>query len=83
MIYNGNYFSTGITKDKGFCIADPVDFTAFKELFIQLDLPYKAVRLEHFNVKATIFNYGEPGNKINKTKHKTTVSGDSIYIRND
>ena len=45
------------------CIADPVDFTAYRDFFIQLDLPYKAARLEHFNVKATIFNYGQKGDK--------------------
>jgi hypothetical protein len=48
------------------CIADPLDFKAFRNFFIQLDLPYKASRLEHFNVKATIFNYGMQGdaNKV-------------------
>ncbi|XP_060561336.1 complement C5-like [Ruditapes philippinarum] len=56
----------GITKNEGMCIADPLDFKAFRNFFIQLDLPYKASRLEHFNVKATIFNYGMQGdaNKV-------------------
>ena len=48
----------GITPDKGVCIAEPVEVKVFKDLFIQLELPYKAVRMEQFDVKATIFNYG-------------------------
>ncbi|XP_060569312.1 venom factor-like [Ruditapes philippinarum] len=56
----------GITENDGMCIADEIDLMAFRDFFIQLDLPFKATRFEHFNVKATIFNYGVP-NDDNKT----------------
>ncbi|XP_053393834.1 venom factor-like [Mercenaria mercenaria] len=52
--------AVGITQDKGICIADAIDVKTYRDFFVQLDLPYKAVRLEHFDVKATIFSYGLP-----------------------
>ncbi|XP_052235637.1 complement C3-like [Dreissena polymorpha] len=47
----------GITENTGACIATPKEVSAFKEFFIQVDLPYKVSRKEHFNVKVTVFNY--------------------------
>ncbi|WAR21470.1 CO3-like protein [Mya arenaria] len=46
-----------ITENEGACIAEPKTVKTFKDFFIQLDLPYKATRLEHIKIKATIFNY--------------------------
>ena len=51
----------GLTPDNGVCISDPFNVTAFREFFIQLDLPYQARRLEHIDIKATIFFYGDGG----------------------
>ena len=51
----------GLTPDHGICISDPLNVTAFRDFFIQLDLPYSAVRLEHLNVNATVFYYGDAG----------------------
>nr|ATP14108.1 complement C3-2 isoform [Sinonovacula constricta] len=48
----------GITKDKGFCVAETAEVRTFRDFFLQVDLPYKAVRLEQMDIKATIFNYG-------------------------
>nr|ACN37845.1 complement component C3 [Ruditapes decussatus] len=72
----------GITKDIGMCTADPVDFKAFRDFFIQLDLPYKAARLEHFNVKATIFNYGQPGDAA-KTANVYLKGVDNLCYNSD
>ncbi|KAH3898479.1 hypothetical protein DPMN_022712 [Dreissena polymorpha] len=47
----------GITDNNGASIATPKEVSAFKEFFIQVDLPYKVSRKEHFNVKVTVFNY--------------------------
>nr|ANI85912.1 complement component C3 [Sinonovacula constricta] len=47
----------GISEDRGFCVAETVEVTAFRDFFLQVDLPYKAVRLEKMNIKATLFNY--------------------------
>lgn len=48
---------SGLSEKFGACVARPVNVKTFKSFFIQLELPYNAIRLEHFNVKATIFNY--------------------------
>ncbi|KAH3752507.1 hypothetical protein DPMN_187128 [Dreissena polymorpha] len=49
----------GITENTGACIATPKEVSAFKEFFIQVDLPYKVSRKEHFNVKVNVFNYND------------------------
>ena len=51
------YICLGLSENFGACVAEPVSIRSFKRFFIQLDLPYKATRLEHFDIKATIFNY--------------------------
>ena len=51
------FVSPGFTRGKGVCISEPVDIKVYKDFFIQLDMPYKAVRLDTISVRATIFNY--------------------------
>ena len=51
----------GVTPNNGVCISEPLNVTAFRDFFIQLDLPYQAVRMEHIDVKATVFFYGDGG----------------------
>ncbi|XP_022663177.1 ovostatin-like [Varroa destructor] len=41
----------------GVCAKDPIEITALKEFFIQLDLPYKVIRNEHVQIKVTLYNY--------------------------
>uniref|UniRef100_T1IX39 NTR domain-containing protein n=1 Tax=Strigamia maritima TaxID=126957 RepID=T1IX39_STRMM len=41
------------------CIAEPIRLTVFKSVFIQMQLPYSAVRMEQILVPVTIFNYGD------------------------
>nr|QEX93859.1 complement C5-like protein [Sinonovacula constricta] len=48
----------GITEDKGFCIAEHVSVQSFKEFFVQVKLPYEAIRLEQMDVEVTVFYYG-------------------------
>ena len=55
------YLFIGFSPRNGMCIANPLYVNADRDFFIQLDLPYQAVRLERINVKATIFNYGFKG----------------------
>lgn len=57
------------------CIADPLDVKAYRDFFIQLDIPYNAVRLEHLNLKATIFNYGLPSdeNKLVSSQQRLDI----------
>ncbi|XP_052285268.1 complement C3-like isoform X3 [Dreissena polymorpha] len=49
----------GISENTGACIAVPKEVKTLKELFVQVDLPYKVTRKEMFNVKVTVSNYIE------------------------
>ncbi len=40
-------------------MAEPVDLTVFKSLFISLRLPYSVKRFEQLSIVAVIFNYGK------------------------
>ncbi|KAL3882571.1 hypothetical protein ACJMK2_028905 [Sinanodonta woodiana] len=55
----------GMSSEYGICIAEPVTFKTFKNFFLQVDLPYKAVRLEQMNIKVTIFNYDRQDQWVN------------------
>ncbi|XP_034045025.1 complement C3a.1 [Thalassophryne amazonica] len=50
---------TGISLSKthGICVADPLEVIVRKEFFIDLKLPYSAVRGEQVEVKAVLHNY--------------------------
>ncbi|XP_058603327.1 complement C4-B isoform X1 [Onychostoma macrolepis] len=48
----------------GFCVADPLDLTVFKSLFISLRLPYSVKRFEQLSIVAVIFNYGKMQRKL-------------------
>ncbi|XP_014017955.2 alpha-2-macroglobulin [Salmo salar] len=41
----------------GFGLAPPVELTVFQPFFLELTLPYSIIRGEHFELKATVFNY--------------------------
>ena len=51
----------GLTPNNGVCISEPLNVTAFRDFFLQLNLPYQAVRMEHIDVDVTVFMYGESG----------------------
>lgn len=41
----------------GFGLAPRVEFTVFQPFFLELTMPYSIIRGEHFELKATVFNY--------------------------
>ncbi|XP_045075715.1 LOW QUALITY PROTEIN: alpha-2-macroglobulin-like [Coregonus clupeaformis] len=41
----------------GFGLAPPVEIIVFQPFFLELTLPYSIIRGEHFELKATVFNY--------------------------
>ncbi|XP_053548778.1 alpha-2-macroglobulin isoform X2 [Bombina bombina] len=45
------------SKESGFGLSETVSHVAFQPFFIDLTLPYSAVRGETFTLKATVFNY--------------------------
>uniref|UniRef100_A0A667YQQ0 Alpha-2-macroglobulin-like n=1 Tax=Myripristis murdjan TaxID=586833 RepID=A0A667YQQ0_9TELE len=42
---------------QGFGLAPRKEFTVFQPFFLELSLPYSIIRGEHFELKATVFNY--------------------------
>lgn len=42
---------------EGICVADPLEVIVRKEFFIDLRLPYSAVRGEQIEIKAILHNY--------------------------
>ncbi|KFP80014.1 Complement C4, partial [Acanthisitta chloris] len=46
-----------ISPEKGFCVADPHTFAAFKDFFVSLRLPYSVKRHEQLELKAVVYNY--------------------------
>lgn len=49
--------AVSVSENSPMCVAPASNFIAFKKVFIQLDLPYSAIRMEQIEVRATIFNY--------------------------
>ncbi|XP_053551906.1 complement C5 [Bombina bombina] len=46
----------GITQ-KGICVADPVSIHVWKDIFLDVQLPYSVVRGEQIELKAYVYNY--------------------------
>ncbi|XP_075891994.1 alpha-2-macroglobulin-like [Nelusetta ayraudi] len=44
-------------SDQGFGLAPRQEITVFQPFFLELTLPYSIIRGEHFELKATVFNY--------------------------
>ncbi len=49
---------------KGICVAEPEEMVVFKHLFIDLKMPYSAVRGEQLEIKAIIHNYTPKKQKV-------------------
>ncbi|RUS87187.1 hypothetical protein EGW08_005027 [Elysia chlorotica] len=49
--------AVGMSQEAGLCVAPPLHVTAFRNFFVQVDLPYSVVRLEQVEARATIYNY--------------------------
>uniref|UniRef100_A0A671NUY1 Complement C3-like n=1 Tax=Sinocyclocheilus anshuiensis TaxID=1608454 RepID=A0A671NUY1_9TELE len=84
-------FCVSVFLLKGICVAEPVEMVVFKHLFIDLKMPYSAVRGEQLEIKAIIHNYTPKKQKVRvefmetedvcsfaskKGKYRTTVSVD-------
>uniref|UniRef100_A0A8C1R1X5 Uncharacterized protein n=1 Tax=Cyprinus carpio TaxID=7962 RepID=A0A8C1R1X5_CYPCA len=82
-------FCVSVFLLKGICVAEPEEMVVFKHLFIDLKMPYSAVRGEQLEIKAIIHNYTPNKQKVRvefmetedvcsfaskKGKYRTTVS---------
>ncbi|XP_056621818.1 complement C3-like isoform X2 [Triplophysa dalaica] len=46
-----------LSNSNGICVADPLEMIVFKNFFVDLKMPYSAVRNEQLEIKAIIHNY--------------------------
>ncbi|XP_043940645.1 complement C3-like [Protopterus annectens] len=49
--------AVSVSPQKGICVAEPYDIIVMKDFFIDLRLPYSAVRNEQIEIKAILYNY--------------------------
>ncbi|XP_035260741.1 complement C3-like isoform X2 [Anguilla anguilla] len=53
-----------LSETHGICVADPFEIKVRKNFFIDLKLPYAAVRNEQLEIKAVLYNYLEENIKV-------------------
>ncbi|XP_064179568.1 complement C3-like isoform X2 [Anguilla rostrata] len=53
-----------LSETHGICVADPFEIKVRKNFFIDLKLPYAAVRNEQLEIKAVLYNYREDKIKV-------------------
>ncbi|XP_048051363.1 complement C3-like [Megalobrama amblycephala] len=83
--------AVSLSPTLGICVAEPEEIVVFKHLFIDLKMPYSAVRGEQLEIKAIIHNYTPKKQKVRvefmeapdvcsfaskKGKYRTTVNVD-------
>lgn len=51
----------------GICVADPLDITVFKNVFLSLRLPYSVKRFEQLSIPVVVYNYGDESRDVNCT----------------
>lgn len=61
LAYDGSIHFTLIV---GICVADPYEITVAKEFFVDLKLPYSAVRNEQLEIKAILHNFSSKKQKV-------------------
>lgn len=61
----------------GICVADPYELTVAKDFFVDLKLPYSAVRNEQLEIKAVLYNFS---NRKQRVLFTLTCTYIYIYI---
>ncbi|XP_050965348.1 complement C3 [Labeo rohita] len=61
-----------LSKTLGMCVADPYEITVKKDFFIDLKMPYSAVRNEQLEIKAVVHNYINQRIKTVNIRFKTS-----------
>ncbi|EDL08638.1 hemolytic complement, partial [Mus musculus] len=51
-------------SDNGICVADTLKAKVFKEVFLEMNIPYSVVRGEQIQLKGTVYNYMTSGTKF-------------------
>uniref|UniRef100_A0A4W4GW93 Anaphylatoxin-like domain-containing protein n=1 Tax=Electrophorus electricus TaxID=8005 RepID=A0A4W4GW93_ELEEL len=60
-----------LSKTHGICVADPYEMVVVKDFFVDLKLPYSAVRNEQLEIKAILHNYSNRRMRVDflETEH--------------
>ncbi|KAI4889080.1 hypothetical protein NFI96_023395, partial [Prochilodus magdalenae] len=53
-----------LSKTHGICVADPYEMIVRKDFFLDLKLPYSAVRNEQLEIKAILHNFSDKKHKV-------------------
>ncbi|XP_051041245.1 complement C5 [Phodopus roborovskii] len=51
-------------SDSGICVADTLKAKVFKDVFLEINIPYSVVRGEQIQLKGTVYNYRTLGTKF-------------------
>ncbi|KAL7852212.1 hypothetical protein SRHO_G00179970 [Serrasalmus rhombeus] len=85
-----------LSKTHGICVADPLEIIVKKNFFLDLKLPYSAVRNEQLEIKAILHNFSNKKHKVRveftetehicsaaskKGRYRTTVNVDAQSSR--
>ncbi|XP_066516756.1 complement C3-like [Hoplias malabaricus] len=88
--------AVSLSKTHGICVADPYEMIVKKDFFVDLKLPYSAVRNEQLEIKAILHNFASKKNKVRvefievnhvcsaaskKGKYRTTVDVEAMSSR--
>ncbi|KAJ8246286.1 hypothetical protein GJAV_G00265890 [Gymnothorax javanicus] len=53
--------AVSLSRTHGICVSEPYEMKVMKNFFIDLKLPYAAVRNEQLEIKAVLYNYNDEG----------------------
>ncbi|KAF5898396.1 complement C3-like, partial [Clarias magur] len=85
-----------LSKTHGICVSDPYEITVAKDFFVDLKVPYSAVRNEQLEIKAVLHNFSNKPQKVRveffeaehvcsaaskKKKYRTIVNVDAKSTR--
>ncbi|XP_041371088.1 C3 and PZP-like alpha-2-macroglobulin domain-containing protein 8 [Gigantopelta aegis] len=70
--------AVGVSASQGVCVSKPLELITFKPFFMNVRLPYKAVRLEKVNIRFSVFNY-----QMRSLKILVTITADEAICITD
>uniref|UniRef100_A0A8C1Q2Z2 Complement component c3a, duplicate 6 n=1 Tax=Cyprinus carpio TaxID=7962 RepID=A0A8C1Q2Z2_CYPCA len=62
-------FAVSLSKTHGICVADPYEMIVYKRFFIDLKVPYSAIRNEQLQIRAILHNYTKKKIRFMETEH--------------
>lgn len=60
---------------KGICVADTLKAQVFKDVFLEMNIPYSVVRGEQIQLKGTVYNYRMSGMRVSRHLWYVQING--------